>query len=78
MSTPTPSVTILDNSIKDVAAYAYPGNPVETAVARIAREIVIAVFAPDFDPFSHIGALTRVAPCEYVLAVVESCVVAIE
>eukprot|EP00974_Lingulodinium_polyedra_P081887 7927788-Lingulodinium_polyedra.AAC.1 len=54
MTTPTPSVTILDKNIKDVAAYSYPGNPVETAVTHIAREIVIAVPAPDFDPLSHI------------------------
>ena len=74
---PAPAVTIINKNIKDVAAFSYPTDPTDM-VKSIQHEVVIAVPSPGFDPLAHVGALTRVSPCEYVLAAIEACGAAIE
>ena len=73
---PTPSVTILKKNIDDVGQMHFP-NPSQP-VRIIPHTIHIGIPAADFDPKAHLGSLTRISPCEYVLAAIDRCFMAIE
>ncbi|CAK0851057.1 unnamed protein product, partial [Prorocentrum cordatum] len=76
MVSPTPSVTILKKNIRDVGNMNYP-DPSQP-VRFIPHTINIGIPSVDFDPTAHMGSLSRISPCEYVLAAIDRCSMAID
>ena len=76
MVSPTPSVTILKKNIVDVGQLNYPDPSQPTRF--IPHTIHIGIPSVDFDPTAHQGSLSRISPCEYVLAAIDRCSMAID
>ena len=76
MVSPTPSVTIIKKNIEDVGQLNYPETM--RPVPLIPHTISIGIPTTDFDPKAHAGSLTRISPCEYVLAAIDRCFMAVD
>ena len=76
MVSPTPSVTILERNVTQIGQMSYPGPSEE--VRHIQHMIHIGIPVVDFDPTRHLGDLSRISPCEFVLAAIDRCFMAVE